>query len=164
MSRAAWPLAAGVAVLALTACANSGSVGIGAVSIPVPGMTAGKLTDQESIAIALDDVEEGMERRRIYKVLAHVSKNYQDDEGRDYEAITAYLNDIFDRYRDIRITRTRPIIQVSGQRATAVETFGTQADPVDAARDIPIHVQGQVSVSLEKADGQWLITEWGRLR
>ncbi len=155
------PILAACAVLGAAACATTGSIGS---AIPVPGLGGSKLTDEEQITLLLDDVEEGMERRRIFKVLAHLSRNYQDSEGRDYDGMTKYLQAIFERYRDIRITRTRPIIRVNGVQATAVETFGTLADPVNREQDIPIHIQGQVTVYLEKAGEQWLITKWGQLR
>lgn len=122
-----------------------------------------RASDEERIAAVLNDVHRGMEARRIYKVLAHVSRNYHDAEGRDYEAMEAYLKEAFKNYREIRITRVVPRIVVKGNRARAIETFGTVAEPADPASDPPINLQGQVSVSLEKADGRWQIVEWGRM-
>jgi len=122
-----------------------------------------RASDEEQVAAVLNDVHRGMEARKIYKVLAHVSRNYHDAEGRDYEAMQAYLKKAFKNYREIRITRVVPRIVVKGNRARAIETFGTVAEPADPASDLPINLQGQVSVSLEKADGRWLIVEWGRM-
>jgi len=150
-----------VAIVATAGCATD-SVRLPTVGIPgFPGASA--MTEEERIALVLEEVHQGMESRRIYRVLAHVSRGYEDDEGRNYEALSAYLNDLFERYRNIRIRRARPIVQVQGNRAQAVETFGTSADPVDANRDLAIRLQGQVTVYFEKIGDQWFIREWGRM-
>jgi len=120
-------------------------------------------SDEEQIAAVLEDVCLGMQERQIYKVLAYVSNGYRDADGRDYEAVQAYLNEIFKKYRAIRITRVPPRISIDADRARAVETFGTVAEPQDPAREPPINVQGQVSVDLVKVQGRWRIVEWGRL-
>ncbi len=117
--------------------------------------------DEEQIAALLDDVCDGMQSRRIFKVLAHVSRSYHDNEGRDYEALEAYLNEVFKKYKSIRITRVVPRIAVEGNRARAIETFGTVAEPQNPNVDPPLNVQGQVTVTLAKAGGQWQIVEWG---
>ncbi len=128
----------------------------------IPGVvTTPRAADDVLIAAVLNDVYRGMEQRRIYRVLAHVSRSYNDTEGRDYQGIQAYLNAIFENYREIRITRVSPKIVVQGNRARAMETFGTTAEPVNPMEIPPINLQGQVFVYLEKTNGQWLITEWG---
>jgi len=143
-----------VIVTGLAACQTS------QVSIPMIGS---KLSDSEQIAFVLDDAHRGMETRRIYKVMAHVSRSYRDQEGRDYESMQAYLTDFFDRYPDIRITRARPRIIIRGNQAEAIETFGTRAEASDES-DIDIHLQGQVTVYLRKENGVWKIVEWGPLQ
>lgn len=132
------------------------------VQLPVIGSP--RMSDEQQITLLLDDVQRGMEQRRIYKVLAHVSRNYRDKSGRDYQAIQAYLNSIFDRYRNIRITRTQPRVWVQGNRAEALEAFGTSAEAIHPAEDLDIHLQGQVTVYLERIDGVWKIVEWGPIQ
>jgi hypothetical protein len=113
--------------------------------------------------LVLEEVHQGMEGRRIFRVMSHVSRGYRDDEGRNYDRMAAHLNDLFERYRNIRIRRARPIVQVQGNRAQAVETFGTSADPVDPNRDVAVRLQGQVTVYFEKIGDRWYIREWGRM-
>lgn len=129
----------------------------------VPGLPA-ELSDEEQIATVLDEVHAGMQSLRPYKVLAHLSPSYLDQEGRDYAAIRDYVTEILRKYRDIRITRVRPLILVQGDRARAIETFGTVAQPYDASKDPVINLQGQVSVYLERVNNQWMIVEWGPIR
>jgi hypothetical protein len=119
--------------------------------------------EDEQIAAVLDDVQAGMQTRRIFKVLAHVSRSYHDDEGRDYEAIEAYLNEVFRKYPVIRITRVVPRIIIQADQAQAVETFGTVAEPQDPKIEPPINLQGRVTVHLVKVGGEWQIIEWSRL-
>jgi hypothetical protein len=131
--------------------------------VQIPGITGDRIRDEERVAVVLDDVARGMESKRIYRVLSHVSKEYRDQEGRDYAAIRDYLADVMKRYRQIRITRMPPKIVVQGDKARAIESFGTQAEPADSRADAPLNVQGQVSVYLERVDGAWQIVEWGPL-
>lgn len=148
-------------VPALTGCPRA------TLDLEVPGLadiTGSRLSDEEQIARVLDDVHRGMESRRIYKVLAHVSKNYYDEEGRDYAAIQAYLNRLFSEYRDIRITRARPQVFVQGNRARALETFGTNAAGAGPGADRMLSLQGQVTVYFEKIGGTWQIVQWGTIR
>jgi hypothetical protein len=147
------------------ACALGMLTGLGCqtgLPVDIPGLTTSRYTDEEQIANTLDDVHRGMQTRSIYKVLAHVSRSYRDAEGRDYDALQQSLGDFFKRYRDIRITRVPPSVLVHGDRARAVETFGTTAKPMDD-RDLELFVQGQVTVYLERVDGRWKILEWSRL-
>lgn len=150
-------LTAGIVWVIMAGCAQHG-----AMRVSIPGLE--RMTDEEKIAHVLEDVWRGMESRRVYQVLAHVSPGYLDQEGRDYNAIQEYISHIVKMYYDIKITRMRPKILIAGDRARAVETFGTIAAPWDARKDIPINLQGQVSVYLERAGSTWQIVEWGPLR
>ena len=89
---------------------------------------------------------------------------YDGGKTVDYSDIEKYLSDIFRRYREIVITRSRPRIIVQGNRARALETFGTRAKPINPETSSPIVLQGQVLVTLEKIDNAWHITSWGELR
>lgn len=133
----------------------------GGPSLDIPGLV-GRDTEEEKIAKVLNEVHRGMITRKVYQVMAHVSERYMDQEGRDYTGIKSYLNDIVKNYRVIDIQRSAPTIVVEGDRATAVEAFGTIAEP-DNDRVPPLKIQGQVSVYLEREDGKWKIVEWGAI-
>jgi len=158
---------AGVALVILLAFVCLGVAGCGRelpVEIPeIPGLTGPRMSDEEQIVELLNDVHRGMQSRKIYKVLSHVSRAYMDAEGRDYNAIQKYLNDLFKSYKEVSITRVQPQVYVEGNRARAVETFGTRAEPFNANEHPPIVLQGQMNVYLEKSGNTWQIVEWGRM-
>ncbi len=124
----------------------------------------GKLSDEEKIALVLDDVQRGIEGRRVYQALAHVSRDYHDREDRNYAALQDDLNVLMRHYRDIRITRTPPRILVQGDRARVVDTFGATAEAVDPLVYPPINLQGQVVIIMERFGDTWQIVEWGPIR
>ncbi len=136
----------------------------GELPVNVPVVSSGQLSDEDQIATMLNDVRDGLQTRRIYKVLAHVSRNYTDPQGRDYDALQRFLVDIFKNYREIRITRVPPRVIVQDGRARVIETFGTRAEPIKPQVNPPINLQGQVNIYLEKVDGEWMITEWSRVQ
>ena len=123
-----------------------------------------RLTDEEQILRVLDEVWRGMESQRIYQIMSNVSRSYKDRDGRDYDALAAYLNKVFEEYRNIKIARVKPRILVQGNQARAVETFGTIAKPEPRSEYPPIDLHGQVTVYFEKVDGRWFIVEWGSIQ
>ncbi len=149
-----------MAILALAAaCA------LGACQSRLPAeigrMTGIVASDEEKIALVLDDVQRGMENRRVFQVLAHVSRGYKDRDGRDYAGLSNDLNTLFRTYRDIRITRATPSIQVQGDRARVVDTFGTRAEASNSQEFPPVNLQGQVVILMQRYKDTWQIIEWG---
>ncbi|MCP4643942.1 MAG: hypothetical protein GY851_26095 [bacterium] len=148
--------AAVVVVVALTGCA-------GGPAMEIPGVTTPVVSDAEQVLRVMAEVHWAMSEKRIYRVMAHVSQYYLDAEGRDYEGLQDHLKTVFKNYKDIKVTRVRPAVSITGSRAHVVETFGTVANPIRPS-DRPISTQGKVDVYLEKSGGKWLIVEWGTLR
>lgn len=124
----------------------------------ITGLT---MSDEEKIALVLEDVQRGMQNRRVYQVLAHVSHGYRDRAGRDYAALSEDLSALLRNYRNVRITRATPTIQVQGDRAKVIDTFGTSADAADAQENPPVSLQGQVVILMERYKDTWQILEWG---
>ena len=129
--------------------------------VSLSDVTGVKLSDEEKIALVLDDVQRGMESRRIYQVLAHVSRNYKDRDGRDYEMLREDLNALLRNYRAINITRTPPRIRVQGERARVIDTFGAIAESSSPIEYPPVNLQGQVVIMMERFGDTWQIVEWG---
>ncbi|HDP35485.1 MAG TPA: hypothetical protein ENN29_10295 [Candidatus Hydrogenedentes bacterium] len=141
-------------VFAVAGCQTGMSVDLGRI-------TGSKLSDEEKIALVLEDVQRGMEGRRIYQVLAHVSRSYKDREGRDYEKLREDLNTLLRNYRAIKITRTPPRIRVQGDRARVIDTFGAIAESASPIEYPPMNLQGQVIIMMERFGDTWQIVEWG---
>lgn len=120
-----------------------------------------RMSDEEKITLILEDVQRGMESQRVYQVLSHVSRSYNDRDGRDFAALQEDLNTLMKNYRNIRITRTPPRIEVRGNRARVTDTFGTIAEPVRPDMFPPVNLQGQVLLMMEKTGDNWQIIEWG---
>jgi len=129
--------------------------------VSISDITGSKMSDEEKIALVLDDVQRGMEGRRIYQVLAHVSRNYKDRDGRDYDRLREDLNTLLRNYRAINITRTPPRIRIKGDRARVVDTFGAIADSSSPIEYPPLNLQGQVVIMMERFGDTWQIEEWG---
>lgn len=128
-----------------------------------PALPVQAQSDEERIAQILQDVQQGMQTKRIYRVIAHVSKNYKDDQGRDYETMRQYLDDLFEDYRTITVRRVNPRVVVQGDEAVAMDTFATRAEPADPTQTAPIDVQGDVSAYFRRENGEWKIVKWSPL-
>ncbi len=131
--------------------------------VDIPGVTTPGPTDEQQIVSLLEDVHRGMQSRRVFKVLAHVSRTYRDDSGRDYDMLEQYLTELFRNYKLIEVTRVRPKVLVQGDRARAIETFGSRAVPFNDAEHRPIEVHGQMNIYLQRFGNEWKIVEWGRV-
>ncbi len=150
------PIALILAGMILASCQS------GEMPFNLPRITGG-LSDEQKIAMVLADVAQGMENKRVYQVLAHVSQQYHDREGRDCEALRTYVANILDNYKTIRVTRTPSRLQVQGDRARVVDTFGTFGQPNDPKEYPIIDLQGRVIILLERSGDTWQILEWGPL-
>ncbi len=151
------PIALIAAGLLLSSCKTGDS------ATSLSRITGGAPSDEQKIAKVLADVAQGMESKRVYQVLSHVSQRYHDRAGRDYEALRQYVATILDNYKTIRVTRTPSRMQVQGDRARVVDTFGTLAQPNDLKEYPIVDLQGCVVVLLERSGDTWQILEWGPL-
>lgn len=133
------------------------------LAFEAPSLSLTGLTDEEQITQILSDVQQGMQTKRMYRVVAHLSRNYRDDQGRDYDTMRRYLDDLFEDYRTVIVRRVRPRVVVQGDEAVAVDTFATIAEPMDPTKTPPIDVQGEVSAFFRRENGEWKIVKWSPL-
>jgi len=59
-------------------------------------------TDRDLIAGVIDDLAAQVEKKKAAGLVAHLSQDYRDFEGRDREATRAMAEDFFRRYRGIK--------------------------------------------------------------
>ncbi len=152
-----WPLALVIGSMVVVAgCATV---------YDVPGVREiGKIashkgTPEEQVTALLNDLARSIETRKVNRILAQFSPSYTDGWGRNRASLEAYVRDVYQKYRTISVTRVAPSVQIEGDKARVVETFGAVAEPRDAAKEPPINLEGQLSVRLERVDGDWLIVE-----
>lgn len=131
--------------------------------IDIPFINKNSSTEREKIVTVLDTVEKLIERKQIKKVMDYVSIEYRDDQNRKYNDIREYLQSIVRDYRVIRITRATPEIQIDGNKATVLDTFGTVAEPYNPVQGVPVNIQGKVIITLQKEPEGWKIKSWSPL-
>lgn len=131
--------------------------------IDIPFIDRNPLTEREKIVVVLDTVEKLIERKQIKKVMDYVSIEYRDEQNRKYNDIREYLQSIVRDYRVIRITRATPEIQIEGNKATVLDTFGTVAEPYNPVQGVPVNIQGKVIITLQKEPDGWKIKSWSPL-
>jgi len=125
-----------------------------------PSIPGGRVGAEAEIEAILAEVQWGMQERRKSRVLTHVSRNYRDAADRSYADLYAYLDEIFSRYRNIQIRRSRPRILVLGDHAHSVERFTTTAEPINSEADPPMDFDGEVMAHFRREGGSWKITAW----
>ena len=140
---------AGLLVVMLSGCPSDGGIA---------SIAGSRVSDEQQIAMIMDDVQLGIQRRQIYKVLAHVARGYRDEAGRDYEAVRDRAGELMKAYHKVDLTRALPKILVKGDQARVVETFGLRGEPAESDKYLPVNMQGNAVVFLYKLNGIWLIT------
>lgn len=131
--------------------------------VDIPLLNLRSHSEEEKIISMLDSVEMWLERKNVKKVMEHVSMQYRDDEGRNYESLRLYLQRIVRDYKTIRVTRTLPEVKVQGDTAIVIDTFGTVAEPYDPVQDLPVNIQGKVQITMVKEREEWKILSFSPL-
>lgn len=132
----------------------------GGPSFSVPGIGDGRAAEEQRIGAMLASLERNVENRRLFGVLAHISRGYVDNEDRDYDDVQAFVKQALREYRRIRVTRTSPQIYIDGRRARVAQPFGLSAEPADTVSASPMNLQGTAVLQLEKVDSEWRIVSY----
>ncbi|MCA1902972.1 MAG: nuclear transport factor 2 family protein [Candidatus Hydrogenedens sp.] len=131
--------------------------------IDIPLLNKSASSEREQIISVLDSVERLVERKQLRKAMDYISLDYRDEQNRKYNDIREYLQGIIRDYRVIRITRATPEINIEGNKATVIDTFGTIAEPFDPVQGVPVNIQGKVIITLQKESDGWKIISWSPL-
>jgi len=146
-----------IGLMALVAVA-AGCAGGPALNVPGVGELRGN--DEQKIGVMLASLHRNVENRRVFGVLAHVSRGYNDRENRHYEQVEELVRNFLREYRSIRITRTPPQVRIEGNRAKVLQPFGLTAEPADIITTSPVNLQGTAVFYLEKMNNEWRIIEY----
>ena len=148
------PALAAALVLLLVGCATDGMP-----SLPLPGQS--EASQRREIARVLEDLHDGVDGKKIFKVMANISPAYRDEEGRNKAGVQQALKDFFGQYRRIRVTRTNPRLQFEGVEAVATESIGLIAEPFQVEQ-AELNWYGKVKIWLRRSGGSWEITRVSR--
>lgn len=148
------PALAATLALLFVGCATDGMP-----SLPLPGQSGA--SQRSEIARVLEDLHDGVDGKKIFKVMAHVSPVYLDQEGRNKAGVQQAVKDFFSQYRRIRVTRTNPRLQFDGDEAVATESIGLIAEPFEMEQ-AELNWYGEVKIWLRRSGGSWEITRVSR--
>lgn len=148
------PVLAATLALLLAGCATDGMP-----SLPLPGQS--ETSQRREIARVLEDLHDGVDGKKIFKVMANISPSYRDEEGRNKAGVQQALKDFFGQYRRIRVTRTNPRLQFEGAEAVATESIGLIAEPFQVEQ-AELNWYGEVKIWLRRSGGSWEITRVSR--
>ncbi len=123
-----------------------------------------KDTEENKVKKVVTDVQQAAEEEKINKVLDHISKNYRDPQGNDYNAIKGVL--AFNLFRHRKISVYIPNIDVAVNGLIAQVMFEAVMTGRDTDGNILPDALGTYNfeVYLSKENGTWKITsaKWER--
>lgn len=144
-----------VAIVALVAAFS------GCTSGNLGGITLLSQTEdaqRRAIAKVLNDLHDGVDGQKIFKIMANVSPAYKDEAGRGRAEVQQTLKDFFAQHRRIRVTRTNPRLQMEGEQAVALESIGLIAEPL-RVEQAETNWIGEVKIWLARGtSGNWEVT------
>ncbi|MBP5738243.1 MAG: hypothetical protein J6X38_04095 [Abditibacteriota bacterium] len=78
-------------------------------------------SDEEKIRNLIADIAASVERHEAAPIIARLSKDYKDEEGRDYMLMRAYVIDVIysNKKRDYAVTTKIHTVKVKGDTAVA---------------------------------------------
>ncbi len=118
-----------------------------------------KDTEQEKITRILHLIQAGVESKKAMAVLDHVSKNYRDPQGNDYEAVKGLLLFYFFRHQRISVVMTGLEIQVHVAAADARFEAILSARSGQSSTILPETLDAyRFNVFLAKDAGEWKVT------
>ena len=120
-----------------------------------------KEDEQTRVKKVITAIQAASEEKEVKKVMEHISKNYSDPQGNNYESIKGLLLGYFFRYPRISAYISNLDISVEGAAAKAkFETVLTSGVKTGSISDVIPESLGvwNFDVSLKKEEGEWKIT------
>jgi ketosteroid isomerase-like protein len=120
-----------------------------------------KETEESKIKKVITEIQAAGEEKEVKKIMAHISKTYNDPRGYNYEGIHGLLLGYFFRYPKISAYITNIEVSVEGESAKAMfEAVLTSSDKTGSIKDIIPQELGvwDFDVTLKKESGEWKVT------
>lgn len=117
--------------------------------------------EQTKVKKIITAIQAASEEKEVKKVMEHISKNYSDPQGYNYEDIRGLLIGYFFRYPKIAVYISNLDISVEGAAAKAgfevVLTSGVQTGSISDVIPESLGVWN-FDVTLKKESGAWKVT------
>jgi hypothetical protein len=125
-------------------------------------------TDEDKVRKVITAVQTAAEVKKISAVLDHVSKNYLDPQGNDYNGVKGLLAFYFFRHQKVSVYMPNIDIVVTGTAAKAqFQAILTGRGTGESAGGILPEALGAYNfdVLFKKEDGAWKVTsaQWERV-
>lgn len=144
---------AGVAVLALSACAKM-----------IPNTDIRDTPDNRAVIEVIDAYRRAFDARSVPQVMALVSTSYYDDSGTsdasddvDYQALPAVLQETFNRLASIKLEMGITSINVVKDTATVDMFYDAKYRIATARFDVPKRDSDIQRMVLKREGGAWKI-------
>ena len=109
---------------------------------------------EQAIREAIEAMEQGLQERKPRAVMAHVSRDFQDREGRDTQMLRRFLAAQFLRHQSIQVVLSNLDIEVLGDSAGV----NTQATLLGGSGLLPQHAQSYfVTMEWRQQGSDWLL-------
>jgi hypothetical protein len=127
-----------------------------------------KDTEQDKVKTVITDVQMAAEKKDIKKVIASLSKTYQDPQGFTYDTIKGMLLGYFFRHQKISAYLTNLDVAVNDTAATAkfeaLLSGGAKTESLSTLMPDTLGLYA-FEVSFKKESGDWKVTsaKWDRI-
>ncbi len=119
-----------------------------------------KKTEEDRVKEVIADIQKAGQEKDIRKIIGHLSRNYSDSQGNDYNSIKGLLLAYFFRHQRIHIFI--PAVKVTVEDSAAKVAFETVFSGGGATGSPSGIFPDAVSmyafdVSMKKEDGEWMV-------
>jgi hypothetical protein len=129
--------------------------------VAVALISCSKETEESKVKKVITEIQAAGEEKEVKKIMAHISKTYNDPRGYNYEGIRGLLLGYFFRYPKISAYITNLEVSVEGEAAKAgFEALLTSGVKTGSISDIIPESLGvwYFDVTLKKESDDWKVT------
>ncbi len=140
-----------------------------ALSLPfVLWACSGELTEEDRLRLIVEDIAASARAKDVKAMMGHISRDYNDDKGLDYDGVKGVLFREFFRTKKVGVFVRSMDVQVKGDSALVnTKVLLVRGREVERLEDvIPEEANGfRFSVVFRKEEGEWkaLSANWDRV-
>jgi len=122
----------------------------------------GKMTDEEQVRAVIKDMAEAAEARDARRIKEHISPDYSDPSGMDYDQLKGFLALQMMQSEHITVFLRKTDVEVVGDKAYATvrAVIARGEKPAANENDTDTQRSGFVfDLTFEKREGEWLMSK-----